>query len=80
VLPVDESGVFDERAALRYLLQYESWQRYEPRWVCGYCVDGVYRVASPVLGEGLTLTHPALPSAGRHHDQDREKRVARYRP
>jgi hypothetical protein len=30
VLPVDESGVFDERAALRYLLQYESWHRYEP--------------------------------------------------
>ena len=30
VLPVDESGVFEDRAALRYLLQYESWHRYEP--------------------------------------------------
>ena len=47
--------------------------------VCGYCVDGVDRVASPVLGEGLTLSHGALPSAGRRHDQHREKRVARYR-
>ena len=25
MLPVDESGVFEKRAALRYLLQYESW-------------------------------------------------------
>lgn len=24
-LPIDESGVFDERAAFRYRLQYESW-------------------------------------------------------
>lgn len=27
VLPVDESGVFDDRALLRYRLQYEEWQR-----------------------------------------------------
>jgi hypothetical protein len=26
-LPIDESGVFEERAELRYRLQYEMWQR-----------------------------------------------------
>ena len=30
MLPIDESGVFEERAALRYLLHYESWHRYDP--------------------------------------------------
>lgn len=25
--PMDESGVFEERAELRYRLQYESWHR-----------------------------------------------------
>lgn len=30
MLPVDELGVFEERAALRYLMQYESSHRYDP--------------------------------------------------
>ena len=33
ILVVELSGVFDVRAATRYRLQYDSWQRYDPPFI-----------------------------------------------
>ena len=43
------------------LSRWEGSRDYFPchgarRWICGYCVDGVDRAASPVAGKEPTLT------------------------
>ena len=60
MLPVDESGVFEERAALRYLLQYESWRtrRASP-------------CQAPCLGPVGSLTAEVAYVSSRHQSQHR---------
>ena len=60
MLPVDESGVFEERAALRDLLQYESWHRYDPPRIT---------LPAPCLGPVGSLTAEVADVSSRHQSQ-----------
>jgi hypothetical protein len=40
--PVEVSGAVPVRAALRYLRQYDSWQRYDPPFMTGIVGRGLF--------------------------------------